>query len=206
MDLLWADGSLAAYWHAPWVWAILLLVLGMGLAVLEVFVPSGGILAFLAASSVFAAIVLGFMDGRPWVGFTILASAVLGVPGVVMLALRWWPRTPLGRRMLLDVPTGKEVLPGVPRQRSLKKLVGRVGVAKSEMLPSGAITIDGRTVNALSEGMAIDAGQQVRVIEVHGNRVVVRPVDERAPSPEDPDPLARPIDTVSMDPFEDPPG
>ena len=205
MDLVWGDSAWAAYWYAPWAWAVLLLVIGVALAVLEVFIPSGGVLGFLATCSIIAAIAVGFMDGRPWVGFTILMTAVFGVPLAVVVALKWWPCTPLGRRMLLQAPTDSEVLPDNPRRRKLKELVGRVGVAKSKMLPSGAITIDGSTVDAVSQGMPIDAGQQVRVLEVHGSRVVVRPVDEEASPPADSDPFSRPFDTVGLDPFEDPP-
>src|SRR3990170_281649 len=125
MDPFWADTTWASFWHASWVWAILLLVMGLGLVVLEVFIPSGGILGFVAVCSIVAAIVVGFMEG-PGVGFTILTSAVV-------------------------------------------------------------------------------AGQRVRVIKVQGNRVVVRPVDEELPPSTDSDPLSRPIDTLGLDPFEDPP-
>ena len=205
MDPLWAESSWAASWFGPWAWAILLLVVGLAVALLEVFIPSGGILSVLSGASIVAAIVVGFGDPRPWVGFAILATAAVGLPTVVVLALRWWPSTPFGRRVLLRVPRGEDVLPDSPRQRSLKELIDRVGYAKSRMLPSGAVTVDGRTIDAVSEGMPIEPGQRVRVIEVHGNRVVVRPVDDEPPSEADPDPLARPIDTVSSDPFEDPP-
>ena len=206
MDLLWADGLWGASWLAPWAWAILLLLVGLALVVLEVFIPSGGILGFLAACSIIAAVAVGFMDGRPWVGFAILITAVFGIPIAVVLALHWWPRTPLGRRMLLGAPTDGEVLPDSARRRKLKALIDQVGVAKSKMLPSGAVTIDGRTIDAVSEGMPIDAGQRVRVIDVHGNRVVVRPVDDEPSSSADADPLSRPIDAVGLDPFEDPLG
>jgi membrane-bound ClpP family serine protease len=205
MDPLWADTAGTFSWDIPWLWAVLLLLLGLGLAVLEVFIPSGGILGFLSVCSIIGAIVLGFMDPHPWVGFTILGTAVFGLPAAVVLALRWWPSTPIGRRMVLKAPGGEDVLPDGPRQRGLKELVDRVGVAKSKMLPSGAVTIDGRTIDAVSEGMAIDAGQRVRVVEVRGNRVVVRPVDEETPSETEPDPLARPFDAIGSDPFEDPP-
>jgi membrane-bound serine protease (ClpP class) len=205
MDPLLAEGSSAASWFGPWAWALVFLAAGLALALLEVFVPSGGILGFLAASSIVAAVVMGFTDPHPWVGFVILGTAVVGLPSVVVLALHWWPHTPVGRRMLLGVRRREDVLPDSARQRSLKELVDRVGHAKSKMLPSGAITIDGRTIDAVSEGMPIDIGQRVRVVEVRGNRVVVRPVDDEAPSEEDPDPLARPIDSLGLDPFEDPP-
>ena len=204
MDLLGADGLWAVSWLDDGAWAILLLVVGLALVVLEVFIPSGGILGFLATCSIVAAVAVGFAGGGPWVGFTILATAVIGLPVVVVLAFRWWPSTPLGRRMMLGVPLDTEVLPDSRRRRKLKELINQVGVAKSKMLPSGAVTIDGRTIDAVSEGMPIDAGQRVRVIDVHGNRVVVRPVDEDHSTQTESDSLSRPFDSIGLDPFEDP--
>jgi membrane-bound serine protease (ClpP class) len=107
--------------------------------------------------------------------------------------------------MLLTMPDTSEVLPDSPQQRYLKGLIGRVGQAKSKMLPSGAVVVDGRTIDAVSEGMPIEIGQRVRVIEARGNRVVVRITDDEVASANEADPLARPIDTVLPDPFRDPP-
>ncbi len=185
-----------------WAWAILLLVFGLSLVILEVFVPSGGALGFLAACSIISAIVLGFMDG-PRVGFAMLGTSAVGVPVVIVLALYVWPSTPMGRRMLLGTPTDADVLPDSPQHRQLKALIDREGVAKTRMLPSGAVTVDGRTINAVSEGVPVDAGQRVRVIDVHGNRVVVRPIDDASAGP---DSLSRPIEAVGLDPFDDPLG
>jgi membrane-bound ClpP family serine protease len=185
-----------------WVWSILLLVLGLGLAVLEVFIPSGGILGFLSFCSILAAIVLGFMDAeRRWLGPVVIALAVVGVPVIVVAGFKVWPKTAMGRRVLLMAPKGDDVLPTDPRMGQLKGLIGRVAQAKCDMLPGGAITIDGRTVNAVSEGMPIEAGQRVRVIEVRANRVIVRPVEEETPTESAEDPLLRPIE----DPFDAPP-
>lgn len=189
-----------------WAWAILLLVVGMALAVLEVFIPSGGILGFLAICSVLASIAVPFLEGHPLGGVVFLAAAVFGMPVVVALAFRWWPNTPMGRKVLLDACDGQDVTPDSDRRRELKNLIGRVGRAKSKMLPSGAVSIDGRTVDGLSEGVPIELGQPVRVIKVQGTVLVVRPVDEEAPQKAsgEPDPLARPMDDVGPDPFEEP--
>ncbi len=185
-----------------WVWAILLLVLGIGLAVLELFIPSAGILCVLAAASVVGAVIMGFRQG-PIMGFSILVAAVVGLPAMLVLALKYWPRTAMGRRVLLAAPKSEEVLPDDPSLRALKAMVGRVGRAKSRMLPAGIISIDGRTIDALSEGTPIDPGQAVRVIEVRGNRVVVRRVEEETPSQSAENPLERPINSVVPDPFEE---
>jgi len=189
------------YW---WAWMVLLLVVGLALVVLEVFIPSGGILGFLAICAVLGAIVVAFIES-PGVGLAVLAGAILGFPLVVVLALRWWRRTPVGRRVLLTVPDTRDVLPDSDRRRQLRKLVGRVGRAKTPMLPSGAVSIDGRTIDAVSEGMPIEPGQKVRVVEVHGVEVIVRPVEDDIPTTSEGDPLKRPIDTVMPDPFEEPP-
>jgi len=189
---------------ALWGWAVLLLVLGVALVILEVFVPSGGILGILAVGAIVAGVVTGFMQG-PGVGFAILASAIIGLPGALILALKWWPKTPIGRRVLLASPRSDEVLPDDPQRRSLKELEGRIGRAKSKMLPSGLVVVDGRKVDAVSEGMPIEPGQKVRVVHVRGNSVVVRPVPEDTPERPADDPLARSVDTVVPDPFEEPP-
>ena len=157
----------------PWVWAVLLLVSGIGLAVLEIFFPSAGILGFLSASSILASIILGFTHS-PTAGFIILAVAVGGVPTAIVLGFKWWPHTAMGRRVMLISPRSEDVLPNDPKTEHLKSLVGQIAETRCKMLPSGAVVIEGRTVDAISEGMPIEAGQQVRVIEVKGGRVVVR--------------------------------
>lgn len=184
----------------PWVWALLLLAIGLSLSILEVFFPSGGMLGFLAAAALVAAVVMAFREGQT-VGLMVVAATLVGVPIVVAVALQLWPKTPMGRRMLLASPTGAEVLPHNPKQEQLRGLVGHTGYAKSKMLPSGAVSIDGRTIDALSEGMPIEMGQRVRVIEVRANRVVVRPIDDDAPRADAQDPLQRPIDSIAPDPF-----
>ncbi len=188
----------------PWVWAVLLLALGLGLAVLEVFFPSAGVLGFLSLTAVLAAIIMGFYQGTG-TGLAVLAVAVVGLPSIVVLAFRYWPETTMGKRVLLAVPKAEDVLPDDPERRRLKGLIGHVGRAKCPMFPGGVVAIDGRSVDAVSEGMAIDAGQAVRVIKVESNRVVVRPIEEETPVETAEDPLQRPIDSISTDPFKEPP-
>jgi membrane-bound ClpP family serine protease len=185
------------------VWAGILLSIGLALAMLEVFVPSGGLLGFLSLMSLLAAVIMAFRHG-PWSGIGFLGAAVFAVPAGLILALQWWPKTPMGRRILLPLPTSDEVLPDSDRRRNLKSLVGKIGKAKSLMLPSGAVDVEGTTVDALSEGMAIEAGAWVKVVEVRGTRVVVRPTEQRPAPPEHDDTLDQSIESLGLDPVEDP--
>ena len=124
-----------------------------------------------------------------------------GLPTAIVLAFKYLPKTAMGRRLLLMAPKSEDVLPDDPEKERLKSLIGRTGRAKSKMLLSGVITIDGRTVDAVSESMPVEVGQTVRVVQVRGHRVVVRPVDEEPAAAPPADPLQRTYD----DPFELPP-
>ncbi len=181
----------------PWIWAVCLIVLGVGLAVLEVFFPSAGILGFLAACSILGGILLGFRQSAV-AGIMILLVSIAGLPIALALALKYWPHTAVGRRVLLTAPTREDVMPADPERERQRAMIGQVAEAKCDMLPAGAIVLEGRTIDAVTEGMPVDAGQRVRIVEVRGNRVVVRPVDDESAIPEDGNPLARSVD----DPFE----
>lgn len=184
----------------PWIWAVLLLVVGTGLAVLEIFFPSAGILGFLSAIAVLAAIVMGFYQS-PIVGVLVLLGAIVGLPTVIVLGFKYWPKTAMGRRVLLGAPTAKDVLPEDPDKELLKGLVGRVGRAKSKLLLSGVIVVDGHTIDAESESLPVEVGQSVRVVQVRGRTVVVRPIEDEPAAAPPVDPLQRTYD----DPFDLPP-
>lgn len=191
----------------PLVWSIILLLAGLLLVVLEVFVPSGGVLGFLSVAAVLASIVTAFYSRGAQTGLVFVMITALAVPAVLVVAFRYWPHTPMGKRVLLEVHNERDLLPDTPQMQALRQLVGKVGVARSMMLPSGAIFIDGRTVDALSEGIAIEPGQFVRVIEVRGNRVVVSPTDERpklSGESEANDILSRPLESLGLESLEDP--
>jgi membrane-bound serine protease (ClpP class) len=188
----------------PLVWSVLLLFLGLALVCLEVFVPSGGILGFLSIAALMSGIILAFYHRGAEVGFLFLTVTAVAVPAALVVAFRYWPKTPMGRRLLLDVPRSEEVLPDTPQRQKLRQLVGKTGVAKSLMMPSGAVVVEGATIDALSEGIPIEAGRRIRVIEVRGSRVLVRPVDENEPPQASDDVLSQPIESLGLDSIDDP--
>lgn len=57
---------------------------------------------------------------------------------------------------------------------ALQDLCGRQGVAATMLRPAGKATIDGKRVDVVTRGELLEADTPVLVIEVEGNRVVVR--------------------------------
>lgn len=184
------------------VWAILLLICGLAVAALELFIPSAGLLGVVAFGALVAALVMAFLAGPGTFIIFSLVTVIL-IPLGIAMALKMWPHTPIGRRLMLAAPTSEDVMPSSSRRSELHELVGKVVEAKCDMLPGGAVEYEGRTIDAVSEGMAIDAGQQVRVVRTEGNHVVVRPVDDDEPQ-ESTDDLSKPIDSLGIDPEANP--
>ena len=170
------------------LWVVTLLLLGLGVMVLEVFVPSGGILGFVSIAALIAAVATAFLEQGATAGMAALAVVVLAVPAVLSLAFRWFPETPLGRRVLPPAPLAADVLPDLERRRHVRELVGHSGRTVSELLPWGRVEIDGETVEAMSEGGPIDAGTAIEAVGVQGTALVVRPAEQRAAAPVPPIP------------------
>ena len=53
-------------------------------------------------------------------------------------------------------------------------LVGKTGKTITDLRPAGTAWIEGRPVDVVSEGVFLEKGKTVRVLEVQGMRVVVR--------------------------------
>ncbi|MDA1054608.1 MAG: NfeD family protein [Planctomycetota bacterium] len=194
----------------PLAWSICLLIAALALIALELFIPSGGLLSFLSAVAALASVVVAFTDG-PRTGLLMLIVTLVVVPAILAAAVRWWPHTPIGQLILIARPEDPDdVLPDTEEYRGLKSLIGKVGKSKSKMMPSGAIVIDGRVYDAVSAGMAIDAGANVKVIAVRTNRIVVRPCDEAVTIAVPPttgdaaDVLSQPIDSLGIEGFDEP--
>ncbi len=169
---------------SPLVWVVSLLVVGLAVMVLEVFVPSGGVLGFISIVAIVAAIWMAFAEQGVGFGMAIMAVAFVAVPSVLAIAFRWFPETPLGRRVLPPPPSPLDVVPDVRRRQALRDLVGRCGRTMSELLPWGSVDLGGVRFEAVSEDGPVALGQDVEVVGVQGSALVVRPGSRPAAGPQ----------------------
>ncbi len=165
------------------IWVAVLLLVGLAVMMLEVFIPSGGILGFVSVAAILTAVGTAFLELGAVAGMTVLALTVLAIPTVLSLAFRWFPETPLGRRVLPPPPDPSDVLPGATRRRQLREFIGRSGQAVGELLPWGTVEIGDLVVEAMSESGPIAAGTAVEVVGVQGMSLVVRRADRQPAQP-----------------------
>jgi membrane-bound ClpP family serine protease len=189
----------------PILWSVVLLVLALGFFLLELFIPSGGILGVAAAACIVGAVIVGFTISLR-AGVIVFGITTVLIPAVVAAAIRWWPDTPIGRLIVLGRPEHPDdVLPDTEVYRGLKQLIGRHGMAETSMLPSGIVSIDGSNYDAMSEGVPIEVGAVVQVIDVRTNRVIVRPASNTHLPDDLPtsDTLSQPFESLGIDGLED---
>ena len=179
-----------------WLWTIVFLVAAICFAFAEIFVPAGGVLVFMAVVLLLGSVVFAFLSG-PLFGTLYFVVVTVGVPIFLWHALQWWPNSTVGRRVLLNPEDDPALQPNDELER-LKSLVGKHGIARSKMMLSGLIEIEGQRLNALSESAIVEIGDEIVVVSVDGINVIVRPLPKRATVSASPSKEAEP--TVE-DPF-----
>ena len=146
---------------------IFLYVIGMALAIAEVFLP-GAVMGLIGLVCVLASIYLAFQQESIALGWSLVGITIAAIPVLVIL----WVK------VLNRVFAIKQTQEGyTSAQVELKALVGQEGVALTQLRPSGMARFADEKVDVVSEGEVIERGSRVRVIEVESNRVVVRAVN-----------------------------
>ena len=162
------------------VLAILLFVIGCGLIVAEVFIPSGGMILVLCVVAFLGSLWCAYKAwwGMPWYFGTYIAALVVFIPGILFGIYRLLEDTKVGDRVLLSAPDLEEVTPYQEEEAHLSEFVGRRGSAITRLMPGGLVEFDGERLHAFTEGLMIDQGGVVKVVAVRGTRVVVQPADD----------------------------
>ena len=159
--------------------AILLGAAAFGIFVLELFVPTGGLLAILCVLSAIASVVMGFMH-HPTLGMGLLALYAVAAPFMLVFGLRMAARSPIGRRMVLSAEDPSRAGAGIPVGQPALPAVGACGEAITPLRPAGFVRIDGRRLDASAEGDLIDAGALIEVVSVRDGQIRVRTRSPRA--------------------------
>ena len=94
------------------------------LLVAELFIPSGGILFVLAVGGIAVGIALVFKYDTGW-GLGTLLGVFVALPLFGGLLFYIWPRTPMGRRFFLTVPSEDATVGSLPAFHELEQLKGR---------------------------------------------------------------------------------
>ena len=107
-----------------------------------------------------------------------LGLVLMGSVFLAVLLARYLPNIPFANRLLLKPQTETEGIDEAiePVQSAHAALLGAIGVAQTPLRPAGKVQFGEQFVDVIAEGNYIVPGARVQVIEVEGNRVVVKQV------------------------------
>ena len=166
----------------------LLFVAGAVMLAIELFVTPGfGVLGILGIALVLVSVVLALsgFSGMPereyeWSELyhaMAATAAVLTVFAAAALVLaRFFPSLPvLGRLVLAPGMTSDGSSRAAAAVQETAARVGQTGLTVTKLRPAGKARFADRLMDVVTEGEFLVAGRQIEVIEIRGNRVVVRP-------------------------------
>jgi membrane-bound ClpP family serine protease len=172
------------------VWlALLLFILGLLLIGLEIFVLPGfgvsGISGILLVVAGLGLVAYGHWPRSEveWRGFGQAVApfgiSILGALAAVFVLARYLPSIPLANRLILQPQSEADELSGEAPdavQAELAALLGAIGVAATPLRPAGKVQFGDAFVDVVAEGCFVQPGTRVQVVEIEGNRVVVKEV------------------------------
>ena len=184
---------------ATW-WEIAVFAIGIILLTLEIFVIPGfgiaGVLGILfILLSLFAILVPNRPDELPWprydfdnVQWQLLSNGAwafsLGFVGFVILAYalaKFLPKTgPLTGLILAPAEKGPQMQIDLtaPPEKAGELKAGDTGAAITTLRPAGQARFDNANVDVVAEGDFIEKGRKIKIIQIQGNRVVVRQIND----------------------------
>lgn len=142
----------------PLLIAVILLFVGLVLLVAEAVLPSHGIIGLLAAAFLAGTVYYCFRAG-PWLGIGAMAVMVVVSPFVFMWMMSIWPKTPVGKRLVLNAT--------VPAAKSPERLsIGEQGQTVTELRPIGECDFGDTRAEVISEYGVISARQRVQIVAI----------------------------------------
>ncbi|MFC4404175.1 NfeD family protein [Gracilibacillus xinjiangensis] len=152
--------------------AIVLLVLGFVLIIVEIFAP-GGIIGFIGVGAIVAALFMSTNDA----GHMTMSIAIALISAIIVSIILF---KTIGlekgflRHIILNDATSTEK--GYVSTINRTDLLEQKGVTVTPLRPSGTAEFGSERLDVVSEGGYINVNQAVEIIKVEGSRIVVREI------------------------------
>lgn len=95
---------------------------------------------------------------------------------LVIILMRFFPKLPLFSRLVLQSDLSGAVVTAADPTGAARPedLIGRKGVAATNLRPGGSARFDGRLLDVVSDGEWIEAGAAIAIVAADSNRIMVR--------------------------------
>jgi len=160
------------------LWLIpLSIVLGIILVIIEIIMPNFGIIGGVGIVLLLVGIggISQIVDLPVLVG--IIALVLVIIVGALIFVYRSSSRGGIGKFLVLKTVEGKDK--GYVGVNERKEIIGKEGIALTQLRPAGTAEFDGERLDVVTEGDFISKGTKVKVVEVKGYRIIVSKIVEK---------------------------
>ena len=150
--------------------AIVLFIAGFILLAVEIVMPGFSVPGISGIICLIVGVFLAADSFREGIIITLIVLALLGIMFAILLSLlaSGKLKSPL---ILEEEQKGTE---GYISSNDLKYLLGKEGVAATDLRPSGTGDFEGVVLDILSEGRYIEKGTPLVIAKVEGSKLIVR--------------------------------
>lgn len=152
------------------VLTVLLLIIGFGLVFLEMHIPGFGVPGISGAICLILAVVLTAQNFAQGLVMTLAIVTVLGI--MLGVVLTFFAKGKLFKPLVLSDEQKKEH--GYISSSDLDYLLGKRGIAVTDLRPAGSVDIDGVKFDVISDGEYISRGTKVEIFKVSGVKLLVK--------------------------------
>ena len=148
-------------------------LVGIGLLVLEAFMPGFGLPGISGIVMEIVAIALTWVNHGPVaaMGLTIIVLSLIAI--AISMSLRSATKGRLSRsKIILKERESNEA--GYRSAEDMQVFLGKEGETTTVCRPTGMAEFDGVKLNVVSDGEFLPAGTRIRIVQVEGSRIVVR--------------------------------
>jgi len=149
---------------------ILLLVIGFILVGVEMVIPGFGAPGIIGGACLLGGIFCTADDVEQGLTITVVVVIVLAVMFAVILTLFHMKRIKPPIVLQEEMKAEK----GYLSASDLEYLVGKEGIASTDLRPAGKCDIDGVEFDVRSEGRYIAKGSKIRIVRVQGNTLIIK--------------------------------
>ncbi len=151
---------------------ILIFIMGVTLLALEIFIPSFGVIGIIGLILSGYSVMDSFSDSR--MGILVLVLTALAIILTVTIYVKLGFDRSLFDRMILSKTNSSTR--GYNSKTNYDNLVGKSGLSKSILRPTGRIEIDGNIYDAKSESDFISKDRNILVTRIKNGNIIVKEI------------------------------
>ena len=153
-------------------WEIIIFLIGVIFITIEIILPGIGLFAIIGMLAIFYSFIMA-LGGNMAAFYALLLSLLIAIIFFALI-LKKIPSSKLWNNVVLK--DSESSINGFSSSLDYSSLLGKKGVVIAKLRPAGSIEIAEQKIDVISQGEFIDIGVMVEIVEIIGNKIIVKKI------------------------------